>query len=453
MANKKNNIIIAVLVILIAAMFFFKGGGVSVGTPESKDKGVSITFYDKDKNPIQPSARRLMSTVIYESNAYPDIFYLKLGPSVSLRGGATASNTDVTVLGVTAYEDAEGTPVEVSAGVKSAITQAWGCLTQSPHTLTVGDPTFTFDPEVCGGSRALLETGLFEDLTQPIRFVYTLQVEYKNPFDVYYVSTKDVEVLLTIEQDTYAFGGIQDTASIDFTGTGYIQLCTNGQTTECPGSAAPNSACEGLVQTCINSLWPGCYYNLYVNWGTSLGRPYKLSEYTGVAGWETICKDGFDNDCDETIDLADSDCPACKVKFRTSAQLDTDPDVIGSYVGKWIAIDKDKNGMIDPEAYAYSDSGGVLTGDTTTDCHLTTMCDSELVTLTPSGNNKICSTATSTKVQFLYYDSGAGYCKYKSFFSSTPSECYPGNDIYPLCTASYPVAPYSLKGQEVCVPY
>jgi|GEM_PF-6775697 len=66
--------------------------------------------------------------------------------------------------------------------------------------------------------------------------------------------------------------------------------CTSGQTRDCPKQ---QGVCSGLTQTCENSQWRTCNYNLYnINYQSQ----------------ETSCNDGKDNDCDGKTDNQDEDC-------------------------------------------------------------------------------------------------------------------------------------------------
>ena len=68
-------------------------------------------------------------------------------------------------------------------------------------------------------------------------------------------------------------------------------LCTPDNSKDC---SLQQGVCLGATQTCTaEGAWPGCDYAVY-------NASYELTEAS--------CSDGFDNDCDGLIDLADTTC-------------------------------------------------------------------------------------------------------------------------------------------------
>ncbi|NUM25725.1 MAG: VWA domain-containing protein [Candidatus Buchananbacteria bacterium] len=77
--------------------------------------------------------------------------------------------------------------------------------------------------------------------------------------------------------------------------------CTVPSSKVCPFQ---QGVCSGSRENCVApGVWPGCDYQTYVNHAASTGKTYE-------AGFESLCTDGQDNDCDGQTDSADSDCGA-----------------------------------------------------------------------------------------------------------------------------------------------
>jgi hypothetical protein len=444
-----------------------KGSSLSPSAINPQDVAVKPHFADANKVEVLSVAPQTFSLITYNSNTYPDIFFMYLDVSADLIG---VRDTTVSVTDVNAY-DADGASIN-----KQVLLQGWSCILNDAKVLTQASPSVTWSPYDCGGAASWVPTTIFETedvngdtIIQPITFEYTLTGSYVDTLGRTQSNTKTVSLILDIQSDSGVVGGFNP--SLIFADSGTLEECdaTIPEVRDCYGSNILGSSCQGTTQTCTSSgqqgqgLWPGCGFSGYETNALSLGTVYTGSAEFQSANWKALCTDTWDNDCDGLADRngclncggqaginmnLDPDCPYCQVKFRTSAlPMDTlNDDVINNYVGEWVVVDV--NG--DDNFGASENFGYVTTGQV----HAFSNCGGSYVDTGARTSQKahfVCSNPLDPNEVRINFDVGGGNYQFALFRNDDGDRC--SGSEYPACLTIGPTSPWSLTKREQCVNY